>query len=62
MTLRSGRQIQQPSLPTPLKEVEENLKEKEQEKPNEKEAPKKQTKEPERITIKGGDDYTTTLS
>ena len=29
MTLRSGRQIQQPSLTTPLEEVEENHKERE---------------------------------
>ena len=39
MTLRNGRQIQKNSLPIPLEEVKENLKKKEQVKPNEKETP-----------------------
>ena len=55
MTLRSGRQIQQPSLPTPLEEVGENPKEKEQENTIEEEASKSQTKESERIVIGSGD-------
>ena len=40
MTLRSGRQIQNPSLPTLLEEVDKDPKEKEKGKTNEKEASK----------------------
>ena len=44
MVLRIGRQIQQPFLPIPLKEVNESPKEKEQGKANEDEASKIQNK------------------
>ena len=55
MTLKSGRQIQQPSLPTPLEEVDENPKEIDQGKIIEEEASKGQTKESKRIVIRPGD-------
>ena len=55
MTLSSGGKIQQPSLPIPLMEVSESLKENEPGKANEDDASNGQSKEFERIIIRPGD-------